>query len=61
MKATIEIQEAASSVHGGKGMTIYKVVVNALKGVGKTSEEIKEGLLDALAENTLNEKPKKNE
>ena len=56
MKVTIESNEAACSVHGGKDYTIYKVVVNALKGVGKTTEEIKEGLLDALAETQLKDK-----
>lgn len=49
MKATIETIEAASTVHGGKGWSIYKVVVQALKGVGKSTKEIKEGILKELA------------
>lgn len=44
MKVTIETQEVACTVHGGKNMTIYNVIYNTLKGIGKTDKEIKEQL-----------------
>lgn len=50
MKVTIETEETACTVHGGKNMTIYRVIYNTLKGIGLEDKEIKEQLTK-IAEN----------
>ena len=50
MKVTIETPKAASHVTGNEKMSLWECVINALRGQGISTKEIKEEILKELSD-----------